>query len=337
MGTAIILFGAGASYGSDERGTPPLGSALFNKLAAFGDGAWGLVSGSEADAFRTDFEQGMRTYAESHATDGTVDLLQRAMAAYFFTFQPRATSLYVKFARWILQTGLNGAVVSLNYERMLELSLRGVGLNVITGEPSSNSIELCLPHGCCHLFCNIRTDHGSGIRPSVNLVSQGPVILKSGKRPDGTDVTITLRTQQGGPIFFGPDVRLDSEETRIIDEPDQHAKELRESAVPPVMCYFQPDKKTRSGVSFIENQRQRFVDLVRLASSVAIVGVKVRAHDRHLWDPLARTSARLVYCAGEAGASEFEAWAKTHGRSGDLAIPAFWDHGFDEICEALMH
>jgi hypothetical protein len=65
MVTPLMLFGAGASYGSDTQGTPPLGSGLFDALQIFSRETWGQVSAGEAEVFTRDFEQGMKAYTES--------------------------------------------------------------------------------------------------------------------------------------------------------------------------------------------------------------------------------------------------------------------------------
>lgn len=334
MGRALILFGAGASFGSDAGETPPLGQCLYNALAGFSPETWGRVSLTEAASFLEDFEKGMKAFADARPTQ--VDVLQRAMAAYFFQFKPSLTSAYVRLAKRIRDQNWNGALATLNYERLLTLSLRQAGLCVQYRPPELyTDLELLLPHGCCNLFGNIRAPQSTPGVPGDNLVAQRRTILKLPRRADGTEIPVNLVTQNGGPIAFGERVMLDGEEIREIDAPDQYAKELRESTVPPVMSRFQPDKQTRAGVSFIVGQRQRFADLVRSAPVVAIVGVKVRPHDQHIWNPLAQTSARLVYCAGESAVPEFEQWKKDYGRMEDQAIPAKWDDRFDEICRAI--
>jgi len=55
----IILFGAGASYGSDNIGTPPLVNNLFNELTKFNPQGWGRLSNNYSFDFQNDFEQGM--------------------------------------------------------------------------------------------------------------------------------------------------------------------------------------------------------------------------------------------------------------------------------------
>lgn len=294
----LILFGAGASFGSDDpRAVPPLGGNLYDALCGFNPTGWGAVADGLARQFKDDFEQGMKSFAKVNPT--SVDVLQRAMAAYFFQFQPRPSSLYSRLARRLQACNWTGALASLNYERLLELAIRSTGTNVHIGSPSQSGgdIELCLPHGCCHLFGQIKAV---------------------------------------GNIDFGGGIRFDGPRIRVIEKPEEHERELRESTVPPIMSYFQPDKQTRAGVSFINQQRKRCAKLVLSAQTVAIIGVKVRAHDAHIWDPLAQSPARLVYCAGAEGAKKFECWAAKCGRKNDRVIRAYWADGFDEICEAIM-
>ena len=346
MSRSLVFFGAGASSGSDTQETPALDRRLFDGLAESSPQTWGNVQGGEAKLFRDGFEQGMRAFADDHPF--AVDRLQRAMAGYFFTFQPRPSSLYVRLAERIRASNWNGTLASLNYERLLDLALRRSGLEcrMQAVREGNTDIELVLPHGCCHLFGKIRTlvptpklggpgvpITGPGTHPSVRVISQRPTIIETKKRADGTEPTTNLAGS--GPIDFGHDVRLDSDTIRIIDDPDEHAEELWNSTVPPVMCYCQPDKETRAGVSFIKAQRERFKKLVREAPTVAIIGVKVREHDAHIWDPLRESSAKIIYCSGKGAGDEFRSWTEKVGRCGDEGLGVYWDEGFDAICSEV--
>ena len=62
MGNPLILFGAGASKGSDSRETPPLGRDLFKSLHRLCPDTWGRLGRCERSAFERDFEEGMATY-----------------------------------------------------------------------------------------------------------------------------------------------------------------------------------------------------------------------------------------------------------------------------------
>jgi hypothetical protein len=99
------------------------------------------------------------------------------------------------------------------------------------------------------------------------------------------------------------------------------------------MSYFEPNKKTTAGASFISAQRARFASLVGAAANVAVVGVKVRPGDIHVWGPLASTSARLFYCAGASVAGTFRDWSRS-ARVGkqDIAVDTYFAEAFDGIC-----
>ena len=51
MPKTLILFGAGASSGSDTQGTPPLSSTLFEELARFTREKRGALQTASAPAF----------------------------------------------------------------------------------------------------------------------------------------------------------------------------------------------------------------------------------------------------------------------------------------------
>jgi hypothetical protein len=193
----------------------------------------------------------------------TVPLL-RVMGGYFFQFTPRPTNLYVALAQRIRAVSAwSIALCSLNYERLLELSLSAAGIQPAVGGPSrqASQVELCLPHGCCHLFCD-----------SVRAIS-GMVSFAG------------AQVQTNGPIT-------------VVSNPAHHRARIEQDAMPPVMSYFEPSKRTTSGVSFIEAQRALWEELAKGTTTLIIVGVKVRDHDHHIWDPVASTVARVIYCAG---------------------------------------
>jgi hypothetical protein len=285
-----FLFGAGASYGSDVGGTPPLGPGLFDELTRFNPDGWGTIRGTLAATFRADFEEAMKSVSE-HA----LAPLQRAMAAYFFQFQPRRTNLYFELAQRAARAKWRGAFGTLNYERLLEMSLLAAGLKPTVGDNTAQ-IEICLPHGCCHVFCE-------GVRATASGVS-----------------FTGFGVQTDGPV-------------KVIGDAGEHRARILQDAFPPVMSYFEPAKRTTSGHSFIEGQRTRWSELAARASTIVIVGVRVRPHDSHLWDDLARTKARIVYCGGPSGASEYSSWASS-ARKGekDRILSGYFKSDFGEIC-----
>lgn len=292
----IILFGAGASFGSDTSGTPPLGVALFDELGRFNPDGWGRIDGALATRFREDFEEAIKV-----VNPAALGPLQRAMAAYFFQFQPRPSSLYRQLATRIRAARWLGAACTLNYERLLEISLVTAGIRPVVGEATDpgTTLELCLPHGCCHIFC----DAARGAAGAVTFNA------------------FAVRTD--GPVM-------------VIADPAEHRGRILTDAFPPVMSYFEPQKRTTAGHSFIEGQRRRWAELTSSAHTVCIVGVKVRPHDTHVWEPLARTGGPIVYCSGVSAAEEYRAWAAAVGRGdNDLILRGHFRDEFDRVCAEL--
>jgi len=291
----LILFGAGASYGSDTVGTPPLGGQLFDELQRFNPDAWGTISGDLATEFRADFEQAMKLVAP-HA----LAPLQRAMAAFFFRYQPAASNRYVQLVRRMKAAHWSGAVCTLNYERLLELSVGLNGMQPVVGQPSDpgRSLELCMPHGCCHLFCD-------SVRASAGAVSFDAFAIS-------TD----------GPV-------------KAVVDPAEHRQRILQEAFPPVMSYFEPQKRVTSGRSFLEGQRARWKELALVAESIAVVGVKVRPHDGHIWAPLGEAQARIIYCGGPRAAEDFRTWAMTQKRSQDVILEGYFGGEFDRISSEI--
>lgn len=81
------------------------------------------------------------------------------------------------------------------------------------------------------------------------------------------------------------------------------------------------------------SKRQRFVELLEGSSHVAIIGVRVRERDAHIWGPLKKTSAQLLYCSGPTGRDEFLTWQRTfRPNATDEALSGYFDVCFDRVC-----
>lgn len=292
----LIIFGAGASYGSDITGTPSLTIDLFDRLSLFNPNGWGKISGELADLFRQDFESAMKK-VNTHS----LPPLQRAMAAYFFNFLPKESNLYYKLASKIKNNYWGGKFITFNYDRLLEISLSKAGLKPVVGREanSDNEIEMCLPHGCCHIFCE-------SVRASAKGVSMSGIgISTSGK-------------------------------IKVISNPDIFNSRILNDAFPPVMSYFIPSKHTTSGANLIETQRKRYTELVLNSNSIAIVGLMLREHDEHIWNSLKNTSARIIYMSGKSSGDKFKKWTEKYRFDNkDIILPYYFSEGFEKLCNIM--
>lgn len=295
----VVLFGAGASYGSDNSNVPSLGNNLMDALAQFAPNSWGALPQKYKDQCKKDFEQGVLLLSQEQPF--MLPRLQRAMAAYFFKFALGVNSLYLKFANRIKRSNWNlkGHLVTLNYERLLTHSLFTAGLQPIVGsEPvNKNQIEVCLPHGICNLFCE--------------------------------------SVQATGGVSFSLGVGFDGE-LKFVEELLDFNNRILGNAIPPVMCYFEPQKRTNAGNNFILNQRNRYAELIHNSSKVALIGLKVRPLDTHIWNPLAQTNAELVYCSGTKSCNEFLDWSKTaRPDKANKVLEGYFSAQFENICSEL--
>ena len=315
----FVIFGSGASKGSEKTNMPPLGNTLFSELASFNPNEWGNIPQDLANIFRDDFERGMKELSIKFPTSMTK--IQSMMARFFFRYRPTSESLYVKLAKKIKEREWNGVLCTLNYERLLEISLKHVGL-IPTFQPgNSPEIEVCYPHGCCNFFCE-------GLSGTGNLgIGQNSVSFGSGG---------SLNFGSGGSLNFSSSgITTDGTSIKIINNPSMFNQKTSE-AFPPTMSYFIPSKFTTSCANFIQNERKRFNKLVSDADNIIIIGIMVREHDNHIWDSLASTSAAITYCAGSSG-KQYSKWAKKNRKNfkKDSVLEGYWKENFDMICSNI--
>ncbi len=157
----VVLFGAGASFGSEAAGVrrPPLGAHLFEELCAYAPSTWGSLSDPWPDDFGSDFEPAMRRLVDSETSCGP---LQWDMGEYFFSqFRATADSAYVSILGSFASRINRLTFVTLNYETLLFQARDLVGID-------EAEFSICLPHGSACLCCT-----GVQITPRGDFI--GPV------------------------------------------------------------------------------------------------------------------------------------------------------------------
>lgn len=239
--------------------------------------------------------------------------LQLQLARYLFRFEPSDGNLYRKLGKRIKSyertTGMrwNGAFATLNYDRLLQLALTVTSVPFSLSGPMGPGFEICAPHGLCNLFSGT-------VRYERNFsASERPAIIFA-------DHTSTLEGD-------APPVLIRSQE-----EFDTVAK----YGLPPIMSYYEGEKLSSIHMEWLHMHRNRFHELVRHAGKIAIVGMRVHEVDLHIWEPLAMTSAKLLYCSGDGG--EFSAWQTRVGRrpeSDELLTGMYFRDGFETILKFL--
>jgi len=292
MAQNLGIFGAGASIAPGN--SPALGNKLYETLKLMDPAIWNQIPSELIPIFQNDIEKGMTSLwnGNSHLLPN----LHKSMALYFSQFYPSPESLYRKIAEKLTQQW-NGDFITLNYERLLEISISEKGIHTsILGKSDPPMIEMCYPHGCCNFFNNSIIGTAGGVSFSPGVSTNGTLEI----------ITNTLEIQ----------------------------RRIQTNAFPPIMSYFLSDKNSPSGQNIINTERERFNDLVENADNIAVIGIRVREHDKHIWDKLAKTSGKIMYCSGKSSGAEFKKWSKKNSRN-DIILKSYWGENFEEICDFI--
>ena len=280
----IVLFGAGASYGSThiQPESPPLGGNLFEKLAKLYPATWGALPPEYIKEFENNFESGMLKVMESG--NHWISPLMQAMTLFFSSFTPDSSGLdlYSQLITKLKTTGgtINTLFSTLNYECVLELaaSQQGVSVNYNELPNPANSVTVWKLHGSCNFIPNPQE--------------------------------ISMR--RGASYAWGMTINVGL----IPSSPSEAAKwVMGDTTLYPAMCMFTLNKPSQISPGVFAEYQRKWAELVLNAENVVIIGVKPHSPDKHIWEPLSVTKAKLYFVGGE---SEFNSWApdrenrKTH-------------------------
>lgn len=262
---ALILFGAGASYGSGGiKNPPPLGKNLFDELSKKFPNTWGSINQDLANSFRENFEMGMELL---YNNEKQLASFLKDMAIYFcgFKIDILYENLYWQLIRRYTRALESGSLVlsTLNYDPLIELSALNSGRTIrYWGE--NKGIEILKLHGSCNF---IKT----GIRGSGNFIINKSVI--------------------NGPI-----------ESKA---PAEVEKRMNDSPLPPAMSLYTRSKEIIIAPEQIKKILREYKKHVMSAKLIVIVGVRPNPDDHHIWDPLIKTPAKLLLIGNEDGCKEW--------------------------------
>jgi hypothetical protein len=269
--TRIVLFGAGASFGSGKLGTvPPLGKDLFEELVARGGVAAGLPDDLQEE-FRKNFELGMGRFHEIY-TGGIVSF-QRELAQYLAEFVPTPDSTYIKLFRLV---NLNRPIFcTLNYDLLIELAAAQAGFpgTSYTSVPTPGRLRLLKPHGSCNFWPDI---------PSTVIMNE---------------------------CSFGDNIVDVEWGVRPLPQDETLRRCATQNSLAPAIAVYAEGKKVRICPTYVERQQELWAQAAREATKVCIVGARVHTPDAHIWQPLASSPADVYYFGfDEQDEEEFGVW-----------------------------
>lgn len=208
-----------------------------------------------------------------------VPILLRCMADNFARFRPLERNAYT---RLLDHLGARGAVqgtyfASLNYDCLFEYAARHYDFTIdyFASAPTTESTLTCWKvHGSCNF---IPTDVSG--QPSAVSFSASSVIFDSGIVPiDAAKV--------GGFVV--------------------------KNAFYPAMAVYMEGKPLHSCPSAIRQLQSLWSEAVLAAEAVGLIGVRPNPSDDHIWEPLAKTKARIDVIGN---ADDYRNWAGSHPSS----------------------
>ena len=282
MRDLVFFFGAGASHGAGgilpER--PPLGSMLYSELARLFPHSWGSLPADVASALGENFESGMGVIYDRMG--GSIPELMREMAVYFIQFRAVSdTCLYRRLLSDLrTQTLIGRACFStLNYECVLDFEILAASqqLNYFD-PPDADRVPLWKLHGSCNMFAkDVQATHG---------------------------------------VFYGTGVTFEGGIEAFLDTNRVIERCLVETALAPVMSLYMKGKPLNVSPSAVLAVQEIWAHAVDDARVVVVLGVRPWRADGHIWGPLGKTKAPLLFIGNEP---ELKSWAATD-RAGPIEI-----------------
>lgn len=273
----LILFGAGASFGSLEvhPHCPPLGKDLFNKLDLLKGVAHRLPEDLK-EIFRSDFEIGM---AELYnRSEGNVMSFQRELAGYLAQFRTKDGNLYLELLKKINID--NFVFSSLNYDLLLEIASGAIGKGVTYSNAFyENHIRVLKIHGSSNFW------------PDLGGIQVIDGVFRPGDGNGGLNAATII-----------------SSPTKVLNYQDTIDRCRNDTTFSPSMAMFAHGKPVSVNPKLIKEQYDMWLTELNKASKVFIIGVRVHEVDEHIWGRIGEVDSEVFYFGFPSDRIEFDQW-----------------------------
>jgi hypothetical protein len=192
------------------------------------------------------------------------------MAEYFVGFRPADSSnLYNRFLSRISDP-LSLSYSTLNYDILFEFAADMNDLTVTHFENIDGKLFFLKLHGSCNYLPNVR------------------------------NWTMTNVSFRG----YGSFISLPLKAANV----DETLNFCNSSLMSPAMSIYTTDKIAQFGDGQIRKTQETWKDLVMNADRILSIGVRPWMEDKHIWEPLSLTTAKLGYVGGK---TEFYRWIES--------------------------
>lgn len=298
VGMRVVLFGAGASYGSGTVNprVPPLGGSLFGALRRL-YATWRSVPTDLAELFEQDFEAGMSEVIAKHGF--AIAPLMQEMAIFFsmFGIPKDGHNRYTKLLDEVCNERSDVLWSTLNYECLLESAGAILGMKIgyfVDVGADAETLPVWKLHGSCN-FKVKGLEAGRGVSFGTGVVFGGEI--------EPLDPAAVPGHYKGNTALY------------------------------PAMALYAQGKSIAMSPAPIQVSQHRWRDAVLAADRVLLLGVSPNPADDHIWTPLAETAAAIGYVGAE---EPFRTWRDAHRKGGDAVFLALtWKEAEQESADFI--
>ena len=270
----IILFGAGASYGSGQiiPEKPPLLRQLYPELKRCYPRTWGNFPKDLSSEFDQDFELGMADIWDKYSP--MVPQLMQEMALYFVQFRLANVkeNLYFRLLQFLIDKNKISSTIlfTLNYEVILDLCTHALNLNIDPENKTCDEkiIKIIKLHGACNII------------------------------PDGIKVSRSVKFTKG--VLFGTGAKY------LFDLNEVVKFCLGDNGLPPVMALIMKEKPIQVSKFILNYYQDIWHEILKGKNKVIIIGVNPNNEDAHIWNPLMTTPSKIYYVGDQEAIKKLE-------------------------------
>lgn len=284
---AVILFGAGASAfsGPCAPNCPPIGDRLFERLLHEGGAAARLSEDLKRIFLDEGFEAGMLQL--SGARYYIASEIQRQLAVHLAGYRVEPGNYFLELVRHLGPRMRHLCFATLNYDLLLEQALGtyGVPVEYDAKRPAESAVSVIKLHGSCNFL------------PTLGST-----------RVNGLDFFGVLSLYDDLPMYAA------SNQREIIEWCNDPANET----LHPIVAEYVHDKNVYINPAFIASLHEHYSSVIIEARLIVLIGVRYSSSDTHIWNPIAKSSARLAIV--NPSPEDILSWARANRAADSFAL-----------------
>ncbi|MHA1271783.1 MAG: SIR2 family protein [Candidatus Helarchaeota archaeon] len=277
----VFLFGAGASFGAKavDPFPPPLGKDLYKELVKWNKDRWDSIPIEVKNRFNSsdNFEDGMEVILSKY--DDWIQDLWRDLACFFARYKISAQreDSYSRLIDALVEINKIKTTIfsTINYDCLLEqaLKLRNNLVNYLLDiqevsrnymlEFSQKKVNVIKLHGSCNFVPDERMMSGMKQYVRFRTAAKFNPIIKSIENDQ-----VPTYCSGNNPLY-------------------------------PAMVIYTREKIAQIGGRLLERLQKLWASVIYRAETVVVIGVYPNTEDNYIWNPLASTTAKLLYIGKE--------------------------------------